>query len=233
MLTIISNTGFVTPLNLGLIFFCPRFDFWVGVIEPMLNRFGTSLIRTLERFLGCKSPSLHVVTNSPNRDPHPPHLVNDRLNGFSVPQSKWEFKLLWVLLGQKLTQKLFLIFRKQSLLLRTTATFLQLNGICSTFSPGPDPVTKGDVIYTDNFGDVFACFTVIKKADCKVSVVLLNLLWKASGVMFCHDCTTHCLRLFDHQINNSGVLTFRKHYDHMRPKSMVLSLSFATKVYFE
>lgn len=91
MLTVTAKTGFISPMNLGLLLFGPGCDGWILFIKPFRYHFRVLLICPAQWLLGRIAPTAQIFTYSSDGQIYRQQLFNQLLYGNSRPQGKRQF----------------------------------------------------------------------------------------------------------------------------------------------
>ena len=133
MITVIANSGLIAPVNLCAFFFSFLFYGWILFVKPLLYSFWVLLISAAKRFFWRKTPVFQVFTNSANGHVDIPKVFDQLLHRNTRPKSKRQFKLIRTFVLDLFLNILFLFKTQSSTPVKPATSFLDTNGLCSTF----------------------------------------------------------------------------------------------------
>lgn len=186
VVTIVTQAGFIAPMNFSPFRFCSFGNFRIFFIQPGFNRLWVLFIRFLQWLLGCKIPSLQVFTNSPDWHVYRPKLFDELLNCNACPQSKGQFQLIRTVVSHRFLQLFFLLCCQRTASALWATTLFDCKGFLATFLIKGPPCTTNGPANTSNRTDFAMPSALFSKPNNLITNFLLNISAEFSCVYFFH-----------------------------------------------
>jgi hypothetical protein len=186
MVAIITQSGFITPMDFGVLFLGSLSNFRIVLIQPGLDRFGILFVCPTQGLLGRESPSFQVFANGPNRHVNRPQLFNQLLNRNAGPQHERQLQLVRAFIVYAFLQYLLLL-RTQgaAAALRATSLFYPKGFFATVFVKGPPCATDGTA-NTGNGTDFVMFAALLAKSNDLITNLLLCISAEFSRIYFIH-----------------------------------------------
>ena len=185
IIVLIVHARLISPMNFSIFPLGTNTNFRILCVKPFLNFLGTLLVGFLKWTLRSISPTFEVFSHSTNRNFDSEKTTDKIPDGFSRPQGKSKFQLLWCFIANKIFNQRFLLIGQCPLFAKSSSALLESDDARSTLRIQPSG-NRGQM-QTKNFTDFPVGLVSFIQLLCTFLEKSPSRIIKFSSISFSHE----------------------------------------------